>query len=419
MKIVHISTYDYGGAGLAAYRLHRGLLEDGIESRMLVAQKSSNDDTVVIAKPDERLMYQPPRNPLLRRLKKIMRRRGEYLTRFEQSQRDMGRLTDIHPGVYYTSPISIYNLSAHPLVKGADIIHLHWIQNFVNFETFFNAINKPIVWTHHDLNPIYGGFHYDIPRHQYYDEYRHLEDEFYAIKKESVTHASNISIVAISNQMHERIAKHEFYQNKPIFDIPNSVDGTRFVQHDRKTVRELLNIPLNTTVFLFSSIDLNEERKGLERLIAALELLKMSNMLLLCLGDGLVPSEKLVNIRHFGPVSDTEWLSMLYSAADFFVAPSSEESFLQTALESLSCGTPVIMTPVGIGPELITEHNGIICSGFSPESIAEGISLALCRTYDRDKLRSDVLMHYGTDVVVGKYIKMYNTVLCKPSITKY
>ena len=411
LKILHICTQDYGGAGLAVYRLHKGLLDHGIESRMLVAEKTSHDNTVIQAEPDRSLLYQPPENVLLRNYVRMMRRHGKYLTRFECIQRKMKCLADLHPDVYYSSPVSIYRLLTHPLVQESDIIHLHWIQNFVDYETFFNAIDKPIVWTHHDLNPIYGGFHYDAPYRQYYADYKSIEDDFSAIKKNAIEHVPNLTIVAVSKQMHSRIANHELYKNRTFYDIPNSVNTHRFIQHDRNAVRRLLNIPGESKVFFFSALSLNDKRKGLDVLMKAFDALNIDNALLLCLGEGYISTNSKIEIRHFSPVSDTEWLSFLYSAADYFIAPSLEESFLQTAVESLSCGTPVIMTPVGIGEELISEHNGILCSDFTPESIAEGIMNALSRIYDRDRIRNDVLVRFGIDRVVQEHLKMYKTII--------
>jgi len=411
MKIVHISTYDHGGAGLATYRLHRGLLAAGVDSLMLVSSKNQNDDTVFQLQPAPELLYHPPRNVVLKKTQKVMRRRGCFLTDAEKADKALSKVRSLFPDVYYTSPVTAFDLLKNRFVQEADVIHLHWVQNFLNYSSFFANVKKPIVWTFHDLNPLYGGFHYMIPRTQHYNDIKYIEDEFYTIKKNAINQVSNLSIVAISKQMHFLIANHEIYRDKPIYDIPNSVNGASFIQHDRNTIRKLLNIPLNDTVFFFSSLDLNEKRKGLNILIEALELLNLDNVLLICLGDGSVPSNKNIKIRHFFPVSDTEWLSMLYSAADYFVAPSLEESFLQTALESLCCGTPVIMTSVGIGNELITEHNGILCSDFSSESLSNGIMNALNRTYDRDEMRRDVLERYGVDVVTKRYLNTYNTII--------
>src|SRR5690554_5965240 len=48
MKIVIVNTLDIeGGAARAAYRLHRALLAEGVDSRMLVQSKTSDDYTVI------------------------------------------------------------------------------------------------------------------------------------------------------------------------------------------------------------------------------------------------------------------------------------------------------------------------------------------------------------------------------------
>lgn len=40
MKVLHINTTDIeGGAARAAYRLHKALLKNGVESQMLVQKK--------------------------------------------------------------------------------------------------------------------------------------------------------------------------------------------------------------------------------------------------------------------------------------------------------------------------------------------------------------------------------------------
>ena len=55
------------------------------------------------------------------------------------------------------------DLSGHPLVKDADIIHLHWInQGFLSLKDIEELVklNKPIVWTMHDMWPCTGICHH-------------------------------------------------------------------------------------------------------------------------------------------------------------------------------------------------------------------------------------------------------------------
>ena len=50
----------------------------------------------------------------------------------------------------------------HPVVRDADLINLHWAARFVDFKTFFERCNKPVVWTLHDMNAYTGGCHYSM-----------------------------------------------------------------------------------------------------------------------------------------------------------------------------------------------------------------------------------------------------------------
>jgi len=48
MKILIVNTFDIeGGAARAAYRLHKALLSQGVDSQMLVQSKSSDDYTAI------------------------------------------------------------------------------------------------------------------------------------------------------------------------------------------------------------------------------------------------------------------------------------------------------------------------------------------------------------------------------------
>ncbi len=411
MKVVHITTTDTGGAGLAAYRLHCSLLSHGIDSQMLVAIKTIEDPSITQAEEDPSRIYHPSKVYLIRKIKKIMRRRGYYLTVYEKIQREMDFLRFSHPSVFYTSPVSTYNLALNPLVQDADIIHLHWVQNFLDYNTFFRLLNKPIIWTLHDTNSFYGGFHHTILKEKYGTDYTHIEDYFYNIKKKSLTTASNISIIAVSKQMHKLIEKHEFYVGKKIYDIYNSVNENKYRPIDRTIARSILNIPIKDTVFLFVSKNLNDNSKGLNSLIKALEKLKINNSTLICLGDGYIPSNTSICIRHFSSVSDSEWMSQLYSAADYSIFPSLEESFLQVAVESLCCGTPVIMTPVGISSELINNKNGIQCKNFTLDALIQGIRIALNMNYDRDSIRRDIINRFGIEKITEEHLYLYNTLI--------
>lgn len=81
-----------------------------------------------------------------------------------------------------------------------------------------------------------------------------------------------------------------------------------------------------------------------------------------------------------------------YMDADFFVLPSTYESFGQVIIESFTCGVPVIgfssiegVTNTAV-EELVTDYEtGLICRNFTDEGLASCIAVAIELKRDREK----------------------------------
>src|SRR5258706_330308 len=145
MNVVHVNTHDVGGAAMAAHRLHSDLLDHGINSKFLVLFNSRKFSDVETFSPLKRSF-------LLARMKnKILGNSNKEIQRFILENRKVEM---------FSSPDTLYDLTTNPLIREADIIHLHWVSNFLDYPTFFGKEKKPIVWTFHDENPLMGGCHY-------------------------------------------------------------------------------------------------------------------------------------------------------------------------------------------------------------------------------------------------------------------
>ncbi|MEM9808495.1 MAG: glycosyltransferase, partial [Cyanobacteria bacterium P01_D01_bin.56] len=137
MKVLHLNTYDSGGAGSAVYRLHQGLIARDVLSKMLVSKKRINDDNIVSLCSSE----------LLGR----MRISGGFLP---------NKLYRSRKGVGFSSQWLPDNIASSVRAIQPDIIHLHWINHsFVQIETL-SKLGFPLVWTLHDMWPFTGGCHY-------------------------------------------------------------------------------------------------------------------------------------------------------------------------------------------------------------------------------------------------------------------
>lgn len=411
MKILHISTTDGpGGAGLAALRLHQSLLDQGIESKMLVANSTTNIDSIFVAEVSTINKYNPPKNVFLRFLRVALRKLGIGIPQLERDKNTIKKLQHQYPA-YFTFSMSSYEVETHPLIEWADIIHLHWIQNFVNFDTFFKAVQKPIVWTFHDLNPMFGGFHHFRLRDRYYCHYKEIENRQYVIKKSSLKDNPFLHIVAISSQMEDMISRNEIYKDKEISKIHNSVDYRQFQIIGKETARSNLGITLEKKVFLFISRWINDSEKGLLEAIRAMEKLNDGNNLLLCVGEGSINYDSTLEILHFDATNDISLLSKYYSASDFLLFTSFQEAFSLTPLESMCCGTPVIMTPVSGASDLINDNNGAISEDFSVDSIVDAIKRAVNTEYESLEIRNYVMSRFSPEIIASKYVDLYNSII--------
>lgn len=308
--------------------------------------------------------------------------------------------------MYLHHPFSNFkSLAKHPLVRWADIIHLHWVPEFVDYPTFFREINKPIVWTCHDMLPALGVMHFESEYTKCPDVLRSMEMQCRKIRRKGIEGA-DITFVGLSEMMCEILKSSEVTQEFPCRMIHNGVDVKLF---DRRRV-----FSPDVTTFLFSSYGIHDERKGLCRIVEALESLETNDIQLWCLGnnfDGKELPKASFPIKHLGNIVDQEFLSTIYSSADFFINASYEEAFAQTPLESMACGTPVISTPCSGAKDLIRDFNGVVCKGFSPSDLKDGMQVALSRRYDHREIRKYIVENFSSEKIAKQYIELYGEII--------
>lgn len=402
MKVLHISTHQTGGAALAAFRLHRSLIDNGVDSRMLTLDGDCDDNNVVCYKP----VFAFQKSKIL---KSILYRLGIGIGRYWRMH-DVARKGH---ECQYTYPVSLYRVENHPLVKWADIIHLHQCDGFINYPTFFRNVRKPIVWTFHDIGIGYGGFHYINEHDTLLSDYEALEKEFCAIKQKSVGSARNLSIVSLSQEMYDYTKSIGFLADRPNTIIYNSVDANSFIMSDRIQARIGLDLPTDKTILLFVSEYVHVQSKGLNILKEAIKALKEKNILI-CVVGNYEPSlvkDDVVETRYFGKISNLDIMSQLYSAAIFLVVPSFQEVCCQTPMEAMSCGTPVVVFPSGAMKDYVRPEQGVVCKNCSLESLKEGLKKALEKEYNREQLRNYAIENFSPTRIAEEYIMVYKNAL--------
>ena len=415
MKVVHICTSLNGGAGLCASRIMEATRKLGVDARAVVAYGDKSEYVDVV---EENISWS--RYTLIKKFQKLIMLLGLW----PHSRRVTRRIWKAREGekrqTVFTSPVTAFTkLANHPWVKEADIVHLHWIGNFVDYRSFFKNVKQPIVWTMHDQNPGLGGYHFQLWKNTCSQKMKDLDDEMMLIKKKAYDEVGSMTLVTISSQMDEYAKSNRLLRSFPRMRIPNGVDGDAYTAIDKQTARKTLGISEESIVFLFVAEMIHEERKGLDKLVSAIEKTDVPSKMLICLGRYRQVPTASFPIRCEGHVPNSRLQSIYYSAADYYVLPSTLEAFSQSQLEAMACGSPVISFPCSGAEDLIDETNGVVCEGFSIKALVNGIAQALSCHYEGKAIRQSVLSQYSYDKVGQRYLDCYIRLLHEKGVVGY
>ncbi len=409
MKIVQVTTSPKGGAGIAAFRLHNALRDTGVSSAYVSNTLTMDFDGRQIDDPMFRYEKPSIANRFIAKLKSMAS--PSELEKFNS------KLRSLEPGMKFeviSSPFSRLQLETHPLIREADIVHLHWVGNILNFPSFFNALHKPIVWTLHDMNPFSGLFHYEADELQN-SSVASLDAEAREIKQKAIGQVDKGAVISPSGWLLEKAVKSKVFDSFGIQEtIPNSIDTGLFGSIDKESARKELNIDTSGKVLLFTAAQLDIHRKGFDLLSEALENIT-SELTVLTMGKGsLSVTNKNVKIIPLGYKTQEQEIANCYAAADAFVLPSREDNLPNTMLEAFAAGTPVIAFETGGMKEHIrTGVNGILVGKPEAKSLAEGINDLLNGKYEFDssEIRSYAREMFRAEKQAGSYLRVYNRLL--------
>lgn len=390
--ILHICNSDSGGAGIAALRLHKALLSVGIKSRMLCLAKTSDEEYV-------EQFSSTLKNRILAKI--LYRLRIRNYKKFARHNHSNYEIT--------TYPRSIYNVLSHPWVKDADIINLHWLGNFIDYPTFFSRINKPIVWTLHDMNPFLGISHYmgDFLSNKQNTKF---EQNTLNLKLKAYRKA-DIHIVSLCNWMAQYVQKSNIFANRDQHIIPNSINTNIFKYRDSVLSKKILGIKTDNPILLFCSQSLTNKRKGFDLLLDALDFLS-TEYTIVTIGSQNTAINPNIHHIPYGTVKDEFLLALLYSAADRFILSSREDNLPNTMVEALCCGTPVISFSNGGMRDYIQQGiNGLIASNQDAKSLAEAIKQSFTIKYNRERISEEAVLKFNPHMQATAYASLYSKTL--------
>ncbi len=117
-------------------------------------------------------------------------------------------------------------------------------------------------------------------------------------------------------------------------------------------------------------------------------------------------------------LGERDALPELLAPADVFVLTSSEESFGLSALEAMSCGTPVVATRVGGVGEVVDDGtSGLLSPPEDLEGFAANLALVLFDPARAERMgraaRRTAEERFARDKVVGRYENLYRRLLLR------
>ena len=169
--------------------------------------------------------------------------------------------------------------------------------------------------------------------------------------------------------------------------IPNGVDLSIFHPANKKDARSALGIPQNALVILFTANALRQNiwkdyRTVQDAVTLTAMQMKEQNVLFLALGqDGKGERIGPAEVRFVRYQTNPEVVACYYQAADVYVHAARADTFPNTVLEALACGTPVVATAVGGIPEQIEDgRTGFLVPVGNARALAEGLTQLLSDT---------------------------------------
>ena len=419
LKVLSVSTSDSsGGAARAAFRIHLAVRNLGIDSRMFVKQKGTDDPNVLIV---EDFI---PHNALYRMfdwMRNKAKNKWQYWQWNKYPDRKDAFLSDLRSTDIGNALQKI----------DFDILHLHWVNlRFLPLDSL--PKDKPIVWTLHDSWPYCGVCHYSLDCNRYQMECgccpmlgsSKANDLSHSIwlRKSKLYKGLDLHIVTPSRWLGECAKKSSLLRQFPISVIPNGLNIDVFRPFDETEISTTWRFFKENTppkdYLLFGALNATSDKvKGFEKLISALHKLEKegrSRAIELIVFGSDKPIEKYptsIPIHYVGYISNDHDLASLYNIASVMVVPSLSEVFCQTASEALACGTPVVsFRCTGLLDVVDHNLNGYLADPFDTDDLAAGIIWCLDHNQDGAlsiHARNKATSRFSTSVVGQEYAALF------------
>jgi glycosyltransferase involved in cell wall biosynthesis len=217
-------------------------------------------------------------------------------------------------------------------------------------------------------------------------------------------------ITTVSNDLLNNIK--ELFSLKKSMVIYNVVDTALFIPLSNQNVQK--------TILHVSTLD--ERAKNFLGILEAVKLLskKRNDFILEVVhefrnieAENYVKDNELEPYVYFLGSMPEEQVAKRMGACDFFVLFSNYENLPCVLLEAMSCGKPVLTTPVGGIHEIVNAERGIFVEARNVNQLAEKLDFILQHldTFDGRQIRSYAETHFSQEIINQEFKKFYENIL--------
>lgn len=260
-----------------------------------------------------------------------------------------------------------------------DLVWLHNLHGYyINYELLFawikNHSEMKIKWTLHDCWAYTGhcvyytylgcnrwqSYCHNCPQKKKYPSsflFDNSKDN-YQRKKAAFTGVEGLQIITPSKWLKTEVSK-SFLKDYEISIEYNEIDKTVF-KSTHSDFRKRYG--LENKIVVLGVANVWEERKGLSDFVQLSKMLDDKYAIVLVGLDDKQLHKIPRNIIGIRRTKDAKKLAEIYTAADYYVNPSREETFGMTTIEASSCGTKVIVYEGTACEEIARENKGLVVS---------------------------------------------------------
>lgn len=395
MRILQVGAAFVGAQKLIEGEIHRWLIKNGHESKVLFAVGEPDDNNTVC--------YETPIERLLRRT--MCKAFGTNpCFSFLQTRRIVWHIKKWKP----------------------DVVHLHVLHHgYVDYIFLFNYLARkriPVVFTLHDMWAATGGcYYYSAQRcEKFQDGCRTCEadpatldcrpkqtEKLFSVKKALFEKQDKLCFVAVSPWV-EAEARRTMLARYPICTVWNALASPLDADLSRQTTGKFRILGVAACW---------DKRKGIDRFFELAQLLG-DRFEIKLVGDAeeTIKAKAPRNILFLGRVNDPAQLFALYAQADLHVSMSFEETFGMTFVEAALAGTKSMGFNKTAIPYVIEKVYGYVLKSDQVAEMADAI-FALSKHRENCKLNSEQLVavqdRFSSEKMARSYHAVYEKVMVK------